>query len=145
MSVVAWDGQTLAADRRAVYQNLARTTRKIFRLDANRLVGFAGEIGAGLEMVQWLKGGARPKTFPAAQRDEKSWVPVVVVVRGGEIKMYERTPYPARVLDSKYAIGSGRDFALAAMYLQRSAREAVEITCEFDTSCGNGIDVLEFE
>ena len=36
-----------------------------------------------------------------------------------------------------------RDFALAAMHLGKSAREAVEVACALDVFCGNGIDTLE--
>jgi hypothetical protein len=41
------------------------------------------------------------------------------------------------------AIGSGRDFALMAMHLGKSAFEAVRLTCELSIDCGNGIDALE--
>jgi hypothetical protein len=41
------------------------------------------------------------------------------------------------------ACGSGRDMALMAMHLGKSAFEAVRLTCELSVDCGNGIDVLE--
>ena len=40
------------------------------------------------------------------------------------------------------AIGSGRDFALAAMALGHSAIEAVTVAGRFDTASGNGFDAL---
>jgi ATP-dependent protease HslVU (ClpYQ) peptidase subunit len=45
--------------------------------------------------------------------------------------------------DKKTATGSGRDYALAAMHCGKTAREAVEIACLFETGCGNGVDELE--
>jgi ATP-dependent protease HslVU (ClpYQ) peptidase subunit len=48
-------------------------------------------------------------------------------------------------LESFHALGSGRDFALAAMYLGKNAREAVEIAMEFDLETGKGVDCLEVE
>ena len=47
-----------------------------------------------------------------------------------------------KVEDQFAAWGSGRDFALTAMHLGKSAREAVEIACLFENGCGNGVDVL---
>lgn len=40
-------------------------------------------------------------------------------------------------------MGSGRDFAIAAMHCGKTAREAVEIASLYENGCGNGVDVLE--
>lgn len=42
-----------------------------------------------------------------------------------------------------FAIGSGRDFAMAAMHLGKTAKEAVEIAMHFDINTGG--DIIEFE
>ena len=41
-----------------------------------------------------------------------------------------------------YAEGIGRSFAIMAMHLGKTPAEAVELTALFDSSCGNGVDVL---
>ena len=56
---------------------------------------------------------------------------------------YEQTPNPFVVEDKQWAIGSGRDYAIAAMHLGRTAAEAVAVACLFDVSCGMGIDTME--
>jgi hypothetical protein len=54
--------------------------------------------------------------------------------------------YPRTVTeDAHHAIGSGRDFAAAAMYLGKTAREAVEVAMALTGFCGHGVDTLEFE
>jgi hypothetical protein len=43
------------------------------------------------------------------------------------------------------AFGSGRDYAEAAMFLGCDAKRAVEVACQFQTDCGNGIDTLRLK
>ena len=141
MSCIAWDGEMLAADKQASVGGLARTTTKIKQI-RNFLVGYAGEAVQGEEMVAWLSKGAKPNTFPEAQRDKDDWVAMLVIRPGVIIQIYERSPYPMVLEDKTMAIGSGRDFALTAMFLGKRADEAVRIACHFDKGCGLGVDVL---
>jgi hypothetical protein len=96
-------------------------------------------------MLAWVKSGCKPATFPESQRGTDDWVSVVVVRPGGLVDVYERSPYPFRVEDETYATGSGRDYAIAAMHLGKSAAQAVEIASLFDPACGNGVDTLELK
>lgn len=143
MTCIAWDGKTLAADKRAINSGLPRTVTKIHRVK-DCLVGASGDAAQAREMLAWWKSGANPKTFPASQRDKDDWGTFVVISKEG-IDVYERTPYPIRFEEKQFACGSGRDFATAAMHLGCNAKQAVEIACRFDVSCGNGIDVLAFK
>lgn len=143
MTCIAWDGKTLAADKRVTYQGLARTVTKIFRI-GDRLVACAGNGAQAMEVVEWIKSGCKPETFPESQRDENQWSTITVIGRNG-VEVYERTPYPVKIEDAHYACGSGRDYALAAMHCGKTAQEAVGIACLFETGCGNGIDALELE
>ena len=141
MSVIAWDGRTMAADKRSCIGTLIRTTTKIFRV-GDALCAYAGDAAGGEEMLAWFKAGAKPADFPPGQRTDE-WSGLLVV-RRGEILKYERNPYPVRFEDKCFAIGCGRDFALAAMHLGHDARTAVEVAIAFDSGCGNGIDTMEF-
>lgn len=143
VSVIAWDGTTLAADKRASIGTLIRTTTKIFNL-GDALAAYAGDADAGEEVLAWFKDGHDPAKFPAAQRDKESLVGLLIVWPDGSLWKYERTPYPIKFPPQQFAIGSGRDFALAAMHCGKTAREAVEVACVFDSGCGNGIDVATF-
>lgn len=42
-----------------------------------------------------------------------------------------------------YAIGAGRDFALAALSLGHSAKESVEVACKLSTFCNEPVHTLE--
>lgn len=143
MTVVAWDGKTLAADKRACNGTLYRTVTKIFRV-GQCLVGYAGDPAFGEAMRAWIAAGEKLKDFPDCQRDKDDWTGTLVIRPNGTIQKYERTPYPITFEDQHHAIGCGRDFALAAMYLGKTAREAVEVAIALDSGCGNGVDTLEF-
>ena len=67
MTVLAWDGHTLAADKRAVMGTMILTTTKIFRV-GDALVGYAGDACFGEEMVAWFKRGAKPEDFPSSRK-----------------------------------------------------------------------------
>lgn len=151
MSIVAWDGKFLAADKRGTFQGLSRTVTKIFRVEPvltrvrvdAAFVGMCGNAAEGYDMIEWVRAGRIPDEFPVNQRDDKLWASCLVIERDGRVNLYERSPNPVCIEEKLIAIGSGRDFALAAMYLGKSAREAVEIACVFEQGCGNGVDVLE--
>ena len=140
MSVIAWDGSTLAADKRIVSQGLSKTCTKIFRHEGS-LLGITGDWDLGMELVEWYRAGAVPKDFPEEARKDggKS---SLTVIDGKGIFVYSAGPFPLLVEDKHFAAGSGRDFAYAAMHLGRGAVEAVRIACVFQSDCGNGYDVM---
>lgn len=142
MTVIAWDGRTLAADKLADMAGLRTSVTKISRVNGC-LIGSAGASSVGNEAEAWFARGADPKDFPESQRDNEHWDGLLVITPEGAVLKYENTPYPVR-LDpgQKVAIGSGRDFAVAAMHLGLSATEAVKLACELSTGCGNGIDFM---
>ncbi|HEX3156721.1 MAG TPA: hypothetical protein VHV32_18980 [Candidatus Angelobacter sp.] len=144
MSIVVWDGRTLAADKRATNGSMVFTTTKIRLLERNSgdvLLGWTGEQDSGEMVAKWYADGAEPREWPDCQKDKDLWSRLIVVNKAG-VWFYERQPLPVRVEDAYAAWGSGRDFALAALRLGKSAVEAVEIACHFDSGCGNGIDAL---
>jgi len=138
MTVIAWDGVTLAADKQASSNGMIRTVTKIFKLPDGSLFGGSGDFAFILQMYEWLQDGEK---FPEAQRDKDDWQPCFVISREG-VFVYERAPCPIRYEDFFFASGSGRDFALAALHCGKTAREAVELACKLSYECGNGIDTL---
>ncbi|OWT55260.1 hypothetical protein [Candidimonas nitroreducens] len=139
MTVIAWDGETLAADKRAVDgAGAIATTTKIWRCK-NALLAVTGSWDVGVEMREWWASGAGPEKFPeVARKNDAS----LIVFSSVGIEEYCAAPYPMLIEDSKYAAGTGRKYALAAMACGKSAMEAVEIACRFQSDCGNGVDVL---
>jgi len=141
MTVIAWDGKTLAADRQGTSGNLIRKVTKIDRM-GNNLVAFAGDLVYGHMLMHWMRGGGEPADWPK-QPGEENWCALTVVTRVC-ILHYCGVHIPAVFpLGVHFADGVGRDFALGAMAAGADARRAVEIASELDTSCGGGVDAYE--
>ncbi len=105
----------------------------------------AGGAAQSAWMIKWYENGADTSSYPKCQEDKEQWVPFMVFHKDGSIDKYEQSPYPIKFPPQLFASGSGRDFALMAMRLGKSPKEAVELTMEFDSGCGNGVDVLGWE
>ncbi len=143
MTTIAWDGMTLAADRQATVGNAVFMVNKLHR-HGGVMLAYCGDSDSGEEMLAWFKAGAKPEDFPSNQRDNDRFAPLVAI-SAGEILRFERTPHPVRYPPQKFAMGSGRDFALAAMHCGKSAAEAVEVAALFDPGTGFGVDTMELE
>lgn len=139
MTVIAWDGKTLAADKRSVNNGRPTTVTKIQRHE-DWLLAVSGDFTRGLEMVNWFKAGRDPAKLPEFQKTV-DYVPILAINKEG-LWMFEIGPVPFHVEEPFYAMGSGRDSALACLHLGLDARRAVEVTNTLFTSCGNGIDTL---
>lgn len=141
MSVIAWDGKTLVADKRAINNGYkGGVVTKIHRW-VGGLCAFSGDLDVGMQMVQWLRDGAKPADYPKQQ--EKNAANFLVIHNNGRVERYESVPVPLVMENPQQAMGSGRDYALAAMHLGFDARRAVQVACALDSGCGNGVDVLE--
>jgi hypothetical protein len=141
MTCIAWDGKTLAADKRTNSAGIGLTTRKVHRTPDGLLVAGAGDTHVIHEMHRWFDEGRDPSKLPESQKGA-DFADFLCIDRG-RVLLYGKGPVPFEIFDEKTAIGSGRDFALAAMYLGKTAEEAVAVAIHFNTNCGNGIDTLE--
>lgn len=142
MSVIVWDGTTLAADRQATNHNMRRTVVKISK-HGDLLVGVVGDYVAAQAVKAWLVSGADIDAFPKDLVSEDA--SVMVVNRDGQIMRFENSPFPVMFEDKVMAEGTGRDFAMGALAAGADAVKAVEIACVYDIYCGGGIDRLTFD
>ena len=140
MTVIAWDGKTLAADKLGVWDGMKVTLRKI-EVARGCLVGIAGSSGKSEELMAWFKNGAIPSELPEFQRGS-DWCPMIMINAAGHVHIYENAAMPARLYNDKVAIGSGREVAATAMHLGLDAANAVRVCSELLNGCGNGCDVL---
>lgn len=143
MTVIAFDGKTLAADKMSCSHGYGYTVTKIHRLRDGGIAAFSGDGDSAMALLAWLDAARNPATYPEQQRDNDT--SAFVVQPDGSRWSYGKTPYPQRIECQLYAMGHGRDFALAAMHCGKTAREAVELACALDVFCGNGIDTMTLE
>lgn len=140
MTVIAWDGKWLAADKQSTDVGLRRTTTKIRIAQNGNLMGASGDSGVCEALRLWYDAGAKPADFPDKDKSSR----LLVIDKTGQPWFYDANPTPIRFEGQRFAMGSGRDYAETAMYLGKNAREAVEIASLFDINCGQGVDVLGF-
>lgn len=141
MTVIVWDGKTLAADKRANSSGLIFKVTKIKRIK-DKLVGGAGDLSSIRAMMDWYENGADPKNLPDCQKDKDRWTALLIISGEGKIYRIEQDGYPFEVEEETYAIGCGRDIAVGAMAMGADAVRAVEIASRYDAGCGNGVDTL---
>ena len=148
MTVIAWDGTTLAADRRCDFSGIGFSVTKVMRVN-NALVTLIGQGVRLPELVVWLNRGANPSDYPPRQADDET---ALICIERNEasgvigIRRYESTGYPLLIEDRLYADGAGRDVALAAMHCGLSAYEAIILTSKLlPAYSGLGVDTLTFD
>lgn len=144
MTVIAWDGFTLAADRLANMNGLKASVSKLRRINGN-LVGGAGDLSVLMALFHWYEQGADPKNLPDGQRDKDRWSSLLIITPEKKIYKIEQDGYPFLINEPFFAIGTGRDFAIATMLLGFSARKAVQVASKYDAGCGLGVDTLTFK
>ena len=66
----------------------------------------------------------------------------VLELRSDGIWIYESTIIPAKIKNDFWAIGTGANFAIAAMHLGLTPAEAVKLACLYDTSSHEPVDVM---
>lgn len=141
MTVIAWDGTTLAADKRMVLGNTANGRVTKIHLARGHLTGFTGDACDGSRILHWFREGADPAKYPIKEGETNSTF--VVVCPDRHVELYESGPIPLRLDPGQpLAYGTGHVAALAAMMMGADAIRAVEVASALDLYCGDGIDAL---
>lgn len=141
MTTIAFDGVTLAADKQSTSHGMARTVTKIRRIRGELFAMSGGGIHCQA-LMKWFEGSRNPSEWPKAPDDESCGNIIQVTKAGLFVWSGAGLPHPEPLEDRFMAFGSGRDFAMAAMHLGKSAKEAIEIASIYDIATGMGIDTL---
>ena len=141
MTVIAWDGKSIAADRQEQIGYLHFTTAKMQRTKAGEVMAGAGKASKVGVMMEWYNSGADRDKYPEFQSGD-DFVLLVVVDKYG-CRVYERESLPIRHDDDFVAWGMGAEVAMGAMGHGATAKEAVLIANQYCQGCGRGVDVIE--
>lgn len=157
MTTIAFDGEVIASDSYMDASGIRMfAPYKVWREGISphdgirgwkAFIGIAGEYAYALKYkakTLLCEGG---ELLPLDEADMQHISAMAVVCTDGiDPEIYVATitgqwmSYPGR---DKHAIGSGRDFALAAMHCGKSALEAVEIAAHFDTGTSGPIHAYD--
>jgi hypothetical protein len=138
MSVVVWDGKTLAADRQVTTSGLGVMGTKM-RKHGSIILAWTGDIDLGLALADWYCKGAILADRPKCQEDKDKWCRLIVADSTG-CRYYETEMIPIPVMAPFAAWGSGRDFAYGALEMGADAQRAVTVASIHSIDCGFGVE-----
>lgn len=123
MTTIAADLKGIAADSRVCGDYLEESI-KIFRVKGS-LYGIAGDLTALLAFIDWRRNPRKPK--PDLGGDSE-----ILELNPKGIWYWDKHLRPVRCARPYAAIGSGACYAITALRLGKSPKQAVEIAAEFD-------------
>jgi hypothetical protein len=140
MSTVAYDGKTIAADSQGTTSGGIEPVpfKKIWRIKKHAqwtLAGGVGDYDACVTFVKWVMAGCCEK-MPEANLDD---VVLFTVDKKFRLQIIGSQGFPILTIKTPYAMGSGGDYALAAMICGKTAREAVKVAIQLDANSGGRI------
>ena len=133
MTVVVWDGKTLATDRQANDGSMKWEAEKAWYVGTDHIVSGIGVLGSILKMRDWFVSGADPATLNVQPNSAEL---IVVSSEGLSVISSNGTSVE---LSAPMAFGEGREYALGAMAMGATAQEAVQIANEYSLHCGKGV------
>lgn len=137
MTTVAWDGTTLAVDRQATFGNSISTARKLHEV-GEYVAAIGGRVDHIYTTLEWIAAGCKLEERPQLL---DGIMGITVHLRTKRAYVIEGVrPYMVAVRDKYVAVGSGQDFAIAAMHLGLDAAAAIRFTSKFDAYTGRGVD-----
>ena len=135
MTTIAWDGQHLAADKQ---MGGRLRTGKIFPLGDGQYLAGAGDFCQIVEIATWIMQGALEQAKPSLPDEMSS---ELLIVHPDGTAYWLTWPYLRKVkLNEPFAsLGSGGEYALGALAMGATAKQAVQIATRYDPHTGGGI------
>lgn len=135
MSTIAYKDGIMAADTMSHWFYSEYQSKKLFEM-AGKLIGVAGGEGDAEPFANWITGLSDNKP----ELNDKDGF-AALVVGNGVCVQYDETLKP--LCSEPYAaIGSGAQYAIAAMDCGKSAHEAVQIAMHRDPYTGGKIETI---
>jgi len=133
-----------------------RKDAKLFRVDEDLIIGGSGFV-KNLVLLKLFSQNHKIKTCDEdgiiewfsefqewALKKDKSFsqdkTEFLVVFKN---KVFDFFNYNVREVKKYEAIGAGMDYALTALYLEKSVAEAIEVSCELSIYCEKPINIIE--
>ena len=139
MTTIAYDGKTIASDKRQCIGTTPMSVTKIFKVSKNKrwkVVGASGNAFRVNPIIEYILGQTKkapeqydePGDILLIDKENKLWI-----MNGRQVAVEAPVPF---------AIGSGADYALGAMAAGKTASEAVAIAATLDINTGDGVDEI---
>lgn len=146
MTTIAYRNGVMAADSRAYSGDKVPigSKAKIHRLDDGGLLGITSTVvGLPERFVEFVNSGLDPSYKEGAPDDPH--LSALWVKPNGDVMYFAGWLPTGPVIADYYAIGSGEQYALAAMCLGYGPEAAVTVACEFDIWSAEPIHALSLK
>lgn len=148
MTTIAATRTHMAADTLVYLESTGTAYRAIkVRKHGGRIFGAAGDAGDCTRFLDWAESNfaekKRPKFSVAAGVEGEAML--LMLDKDGIHIMTTDDPYPEQVAADFYAIGSGGDAALGALYAGATLDKAMEIACAVNPHTREPITVLALD
>jgi hypothetical protein len=144
VTVVVWDGKTLAADKLMLSTTGQKTRGTKIKKIGKGLVGYSGPMSLCGEFFKWLEEDKVMEKAPAKHIHKDDGGTAMVITAKREIFVFDHSFVPFQVEATCHAIGAGAIAARVALHLGHKSREIVLAVSEHDILCGMGVDTLTF-
>lgn len=146
MTTIAFDGFSIAADTMNQDGHGLKDYASKLLIGKNLIAGGAGErhkISAWWMKVKDMRiSEILDHGYPTYHPDTDN--SAIMLVDAVTLKCYKLGASEFMLCSRGFhAIGSGRDFALAALHMGHSAKDAVQVAMEFDAGTGGEIEVVK--
>ena len=150
MTIIVWDGETLATDRQANDGYEKWESEKAWYVTHKNKVHMVSGYGVLKDIIalrEWFRKGADEDCFPLTSGSNSvSLSAQLIVVNATEgLKVYQGVPHPIVRGFTPCAFGNGKDFALGALSMGARSVEAVSIANEHSLYCGKGVTELSLK
>lgn len=136
MTTIAYRDGIMAADTQLTTADRIFRTEKILRLPDGSLFAGAGGFTDVIKVRTWVADGC-PDEMP--ELSENADIECLWVKPDGSIFLLDKEMELMAVCSEYISIGTGSQYALAAMYMGANAENAVQVACEFDPSTSKPI------
>jgi len=116
---------------------------KVHKRKDGALIGVAGARHIAMSVVRWFLAGEKKASKPSFG-DADDCCAVVIVRPCGKVEVHDRCGW-AEQEDDYTAIGSGMDFALAALDMGADPARAVTIASRRDLYSGCGVNTVALD
>lgn len=132
MTTIAVRNGIIAADSRMTVDGRMTKCVKLFRRGGD-VLGLAGDDAPALMFVDWY-GTGKPR--PHLLVEGNSDFHVLALDSKRRVFLYDKWCRGERITAPFFAIGTGADAAMGAMYAGADARRAVAVACKVDINSG---------
>lgn len=144
MTCVAVRAGIMAADTQSTFSNMKSIVPKLARFP-DMIIGGAGTVTDRNVLIEWYVQGANRSDPPRfTVYGEKPDVNLLVLYRDGTVRYVDHWLNNREIKEAFFAIGSGCEAAMGAMYMGADARRAVEIAALVDVNTGGPIETMFF-